>query len=140
LTLSAEALVALGAELRLLDATGQAGIGTEFGGPNELYERNYTGGWGDIRAQSFAGAERGGDLAAMKKLVDQCMADYDENGWIGDTWILPTDVVLENRRGAHYTARRRGGSLCRLVLVATTLKAFETSNAKFGCGGNGSRM
>jgi hypothetical protein len=34
-----------------------------------------------------SGAERGGDLKAMEALVDQCMADYDENGWIGETWL-----------------------------------------------------
>jgi len=25
-------------------------------------------------------------MAKMEALVDQCMADYDENGWTGDTW------------------------------------------------------
>ena len=58
-------------------------VGTEFGGRHELYERNYAGGWEDIRAQALTGAQRGGDLA-MEALVDQCMADYDENGWTGD--------------------------------------------------------
>ena len=61
-------------------------VGTEFGGRHELYERNYAGGWEDIRAQTLTGAQRGGDLAAMEALVDQCMADYDENGWTGETW------------------------------------------------------
>jgi 4-hydroxyphenylacetate 3-monooxygenase len=57
-------------------------VGTEFAGRHELYERNYSGGWEDIRAQALTGAERGGSLKAMEALVDQCMADYDENGWI----------------------------------------------------------
>jgi len=26
-------------------------------------------------------------MAAMEALVDQCMADYDENGWTGDVWV-----------------------------------------------------
>src|SRR3979411_1530081 len=56
-------------------------FGTEFGGRHELYERNYAGGWEDIRAQTLTGAEKGGDMARMETLVDQCMADYDENGW-----------------------------------------------------------
>ena len=68
-------------------------IGTEFGGRHELYERNYAGGWEDIRAQTLTGAERGGDLKAMEALVDQCMADYDENGWVGETWINAGDAV-----------------------------------------------
>ena len=67
-------------------------IGTEFGGRHELYERNYAGGWEDIRVQTLKGAQGGGELAAMEALVDQCMADYDEKGWTGDTWINP-DVV-----------------------------------------------
>ena len=67
-------------------------IGTEFGGRHELYERNYAGGWEDIRAQTLTGAQRGGDLASMEALVDQCMADYDENGWTGETWCDPLAV------------------------------------------------
>ncbi len=65
-------------------------IGSEFAGRHELYERNYSGGWEDIRAQALTGAERGGSLKAMEALVDQCMADYDENGWTGTDWINPT--------------------------------------------------
>jgi 4-hydroxyphenylacetate 3-monooxygenase len=52
-----------------------------------LYERNYAGGWEDIRLQTLTGAQRGGDMAAMEALVDQCMADYDVKGWTGDTWL-----------------------------------------------------
>jgi len=62
-------------------------LGTEFGGRHELYERNYAGGGEDIRAQTLTGAQRGGDMAAMEALVEQCMADYDTNGWTGDDWI-----------------------------------------------------
>ena len=59
-------------------------VGTEFAGRHELYERNYSGGWEDIRAQALTGAQRGGTLEAMEALVDQCLADYDESGWTGD--------------------------------------------------------
>jgi 4-hydroxyphenylacetate 3-monooxygenase len=62
-------------------------IGTEFGGRHELYERNYAGNHEDIRIQTLTGAKRNGSLDAMTALVDKCMADYDENGWTGDTWI-----------------------------------------------------
>jgi 4-hydroxyphenylacetate 3-monooxygenase len=64
-------------------------VGTEFAGRHELYERNYSGGWEEIRSQTLTGAQRTGDLKAMEALVDQCLADYDENGWTGDTWINP---------------------------------------------------
>ena len=62
-------------------------IGTEFGGRHELYEMNYAGGWEDIRAQALTFAEKGGDLARMEAMVDQCMSDYDRDGWTGDTWL-----------------------------------------------------
>lgn len=29
----------------------------------------------------------------MIALAEQCMADYDENGWTGDTWIDPDDIA-----------------------------------------------
>jgi 4-hydroxyphenylacetate 3-monooxygenase len=64
-------------------------VGTEFAGRHELYERNYSGGWDDIRAQALTGAERGGDLKAMEALVDQCLADYDEAGWTNEAWAEP---------------------------------------------------
>jgi 4-hydroxyphenylacetate 3-monooxygenase len=64
-------------------------VGTEFAGRHELYERNYSGGWEDIRAQVLTGAQRRGGLRGMEALVDQCLADYDMNGWTGETWINP---------------------------------------------------
>ena len=81
-------------------------VGTEFGGRHELYERNYAGGWEDIRAQTLTGAERGGDLAAMEALVDQCMADYDENGWVGETGSMRAIEPQGNR------VKRTGGFAC----------------------------
>ena len=73
--------------LKLLwDATG-----SEFGGRHELYEMNYAGGWEDTRLQTLTNADKGGDMKAMQALVDQCMADYDEHGWTGDTWVNPED-------------------------------------------------
>jgi 4-hydroxyphenylacetate 3-monooxygenase len=65
-------------------------VGTEFGGRHELYERNYAGGWEDIRLQAFTGADKSGELAAMEALVDRCMADYDEHGWSGGEWLNPS--------------------------------------------------
>ena len=62
-------------------------IGTEFGGRHELYERNYSGNHEDVRLQQLTTAQFNGDMARMTAMVDQCMADYDENGWTSDTWI-----------------------------------------------------
>jgi Aromatic ring hydroxylase len=68
----------------LWDATG-----TEFGGRHALYELNYAGAPEEVRLQVLKGAERGGRLKQMEALVDQCMSDYDENGWTSDTWLPP---------------------------------------------------
>lgn len=68
----------------LWDATG-----TEFAGRHALYELNYAGAPEEVRLQVLKGAERGGRLKEMEALVDRCMADYDENGWTGDTWLPP---------------------------------------------------
>ena len=64
-------------------------VGTEFAGRHELYERNYSGGWEDIRAQVLTGAQRGGGLREMEAMVEQCMAEYDTNGWTDPTWVNP---------------------------------------------------
>jgi len=61
-------------------------IGTEFGGRHELYERNYAGNHEDIRIQVLTGARRSGAMQSMTDLVDKCMAEYDETGWLDDHW------------------------------------------------------
>jgi 4-hydroxyphenylacetate 3-monooxygenase len=66
-------------------------IGTEFGGRHELYERNYAGNHEDIRIQVLTGARRSGAMASMTDLVDKCMAEYDENGWLDEHWLNPED-------------------------------------------------
>jgi 4-hydroxyphenylacetate 3-monooxygenase len=64
-------------------------VGTEFAGRHELYERNYSGGWEDVRAQVLTGAQRGNGLREMEAMVEQCMAEYDINGWTDPTWVNP---------------------------------------------------
>ena len=56
-------------------------IGTEFGGRHELYERNYAGNHEDIRIQALWNARGSGMLDQMTALAEQCMSEYDENGW-----------------------------------------------------------
>ena len=56
-------------------------IGSEFGGRHELYEINYAGNQDDIRTQCLGQLRASGKLAEMVALVDQCLADYDVNGW-----------------------------------------------------------
>jgi len=64
-------------------------VGTEFASRHELYERNNSGGLEDIRAQVLTGAQRGGGLRAMEATVEQCMAEFDTDGWTDPTWINP---------------------------------------------------
>jgi 4-hydroxyphenylacetate 3-monooxygenase len=55
-------------------------IGTEFGGRHELYERNYSG-----KYRSF---------------VDECLSEYDLNGWTAPDLISSDDVnVIKKRLG-----------------------------------------
>ncbi len=61
-------------------------IGTEFGGRHELYERNYAGNHEQVRMDALKFARRTGALDRCVELVDRCLADYDLDGWTGDTW------------------------------------------------------
>jgi len=72
-------------------------IGSEFGGRHELYERNYAGNHEDIRIQALMGARRNGSLDAMTGLVDRCMGEYDENGWVGGNWLNPEESAAARR-------------------------------------------
>jgi 4-hydroxyphenylacetate 3-monooxygenase len=61
-------------------------IGTEFGGRHELYERNYSGNHEQVRLDmvKFAGIK--GIMQGATDLVEQCMSDYDLDGWTSGTW------------------------------------------------------
>jgi 4-hydroxyphenylacetate 3-monooxygenase len=54
---------------------------------------NYAGNHEDIRIQAMWGARNSGALDNMIALAEQCMADYDENGWTDPAWINPDDVA-----------------------------------------------
>jgi 4-hydroxyphenylacetate 3-monooxygenase len=67
-------------------------VGTEFGGRHELYELNYAGSHEEVRLQTLRHATGSGSLDQMIALAEQCMADYDENGWKNPAWLDPDDV------------------------------------------------
>jgi len=74
-------------------------LGSEFGGRHELYERNYSGNWEDVRLQRLMGATMTGDADALKGFVDQCLSEYDVDGWKIPGMINPDDVnVFTTRR------------------------------------------
>jgi len=83
-------------------------IGTEFGGRHELYERNYAGNHEDIRIQAMFNAKTSGALDEMMALAEECMADYDENGWTRDTWLNPDDVAYRGAGGTKRAAANKG--------------------------------
>jgi 4-hydroxyphenylacetate 3-monooxygenase len=68
-------------------------IGSEFGGRHELYERNYAGNHEDIRIQALWNTRSSGMLDRMTALAEQCMSEYDENGWTDPAWLDPDDVT-----------------------------------------------
>lgn len=61
-------------------------IGTEFGGRHELYERNYSGNGEQIRLDALRWATGRGTLARCEQLVQDCLDDYDLDGWRRGPW------------------------------------------------------
>ena len=60
----------------LWDATG-----TEFGGRHELYERNYAGNHEATRVELLFGQVASGQVDQYKAFADQCLSEYDVDGW-----------------------------------------------------------
>jgi 4-hydroxyphenylacetate 3-monooxygenase len=67
-------------------------VGTEFGGRHELYERNYFGNHESIRFETLMVSDLSGASAKYKGFAEQCMAEYDLNGWTVPDLINPDDV------------------------------------------------
>ncbi len=62
-------------------------VGSEFGARHTLYERNYGGNHEQVRLDVLGFARRRGRLDEMDALVEQCLSEYDLDGWTGDTWL-----------------------------------------------------
>jgi 4-hydroxyphenylacetate 3-monooxygenase len=69
-------------------------VGTEFGGRHELYERNYAGGPEIIRIITLQMAQASGQAESFRGFAEQCMAEYDLDGWTVPDLITPHDVNL----------------------------------------------
>jgi 4-hydroxyphenylacetate 3-monooxygenase len=74
-------------------------IGTEFGARHELYEMNYAGSHELVRLFPLQQATASGTLADMEALAERCMADYDEDGWTGDTYRDGSDIGILGKGG-----------------------------------------
>ena len=75
-------------------------IGTEFGGRHELYERNYFGSHESIRFETLMVADALGHSAKYKGFAEQCMAEYDLNGWTAEDLINPDDISVVMKKAA----------------------------------------
>jgi 4-hydroxyphenylacetate 3-monooxygenase len=67
-------------------------VGTEFGGRHELYERNYSGNHENVKAELLFAAQARGGVDAMKGLAEQCLSEYDLDGWTVPDLIGNDDV------------------------------------------------
>jgi 4-hydroxyphenylacetate 3-monooxygenase len=67
-------------------------IGSEFGARHELYEINDAGSHEEIRIDALRAAIGSGQYERWKSFADQCMAEYDLNGWTAPDLVNPDDV------------------------------------------------
>ena len=75
-------------------------VGTEFGARHELYEMNYAGSHELVRLFPLFDAMGNGQLNQMEAFAEQCMADYDEDGWKDPDYFDGSDVsVVGKGRG-----------------------------------------
>jgi 4-hydroxyphenylacetate 3-monooxygenase len=69
-------------------------MGTEFGGRHELYERNWTGSDEATRVDAYMIARETGRVDAFKGFADQCLSEYDLDGWTIPGYVDRSDVNL----------------------------------------------
>jgi 4-hydroxyphenylacetate 3-monooxygenase len=75
-------------------------IGSEFGGRSELYEINWSGSTEEIRRYCLFGAQASGAAEKMVGFAEQCMAEYDIDGWRVPDMTDPGELShLMKRRG-----------------------------------------
>jgi 4-hydroxyphenylacetate 3-monooxygenase len=67
-------------------------IGTEFGARHELYEINWSGSTEENRLTALNIAHATGLTERMRTFVQDCMAEYDLDGWTAPDLINPDDV------------------------------------------------
>ena len=69
-------------------------IGSEFGGRHELYERSYSGSHELTKLECYWMAQGDGTVDRIKGFVEQCMAEYDLDGWTVPDLIDTDDVSV----------------------------------------------
>jgi 4-hydroxyphenylacetate 3-monooxygenase len=73
-------------------------IGTEFGSRHKLYERNYGGNHEAIRIETLESATALGQVNTYKGFAEQCMAEYNLDGWTVPDLINPDDVNIHMKK------------------------------------------
>jgi aromatic ring hydroxylase len=73
-------------------------IGTEFGGRHELYERNYSGNHEAVRQEIMMAQMMSGQLDQYKEFAEQCLAEYDLDGWTVPDLVNPDDVSVIRKK------------------------------------------
>jgi 4-hydroxyphenylacetate 3-monooxygenase len=73
-------------------------IGSEFGGRHELYERSYSGSHELTKLECYWMAKGDGTVDRIKGFAEQCMAEYDLDGWTVPDLIGPDDVSVFRRQ------------------------------------------
>jgi 4-hydroxyphenylacetate 3-monooxygenase len=69
-------------------------ISSEFGARHELYERNYSGNHENVRAELLFSAQASGQIDQYKGFAEQCLAEYDLDGWTVPDLVNPDDVSV----------------------------------------------
>ena len=75
-------------------------MATEFGGRHELYEINYGGSTEEIRRYCLFGAQASGNADRFKGFAEECMAEYDLDGWKVPDLTDPGELSYHVMRGA----------------------------------------
>ncbi len=57
---------------------------SEFAGRHALYERNYAGNHEQQRLDALNWSDGRGDSDRYRQMVDACLSDYDQNGWVAE--------------------------------------------------------
>jgi len=75
-------------------------VSTEFGGRHELYEINYGGSTEEIRRYCLFEAQASGNADRFKGFAEECMAEYDLDGWRVPDLTDPGELSYHVMRGA----------------------------------------
>src|SRR5262245_59888489 len=75
-------------------------IGSECGRRHELYERNCFGNHESIRFETLMVAEISGASKRYKGFTEQCMDEYDLNGWTAPDLVKADDINVILKKSA----------------------------------------